>query len=377
MVKAAASPTLELIRRAVEDQRVRELPDQELLQRFHAQQDQVAFHAVLRRHGPMVLDVCRGVLGNEADAEDAFQATFLILAGKAGSIRKSASLGSWLHGVAYRTALKARARSVARQKHEACLPGQASEPHDLSWREVRQAIHEEVCGLPERYRTPLVLCYLEGATQEAAAIQLKLAKSTLRERLERGRTFLRTRLLRRGLGPAALLVAAVWPAANASACVPISVVTSTIKAASLIAAGKAVAQSAISAQVAALTEAMLLTKLKIATAFLVIVPLLVGAGAVGYYTQATEQFQAAENPRSDEDNDPSTFNSHERSFPVVGKDRVETSLPMMTPEKMDSSTADAHAPNDTKAVGIKALPPGLARKAADHPGRVAWSKANE
>ena len=94
MVKAAASPILQLIRRVVEDRRVRELPDQELLQRFHAQRDQPAFHALLRRHGPMVLDVCRSVLGDEADAEDAFQATFLILARKADSIRETASLGS-------------------------------------------------------------------------------------------------------------------------------------------------------------------------------------------------------------------------------------------------------------------------------------------
>jgi RNA polymerase sigma factor (sigma-70 family) len=153
MAKAASSLIVQLIRRAAEDPRVRDLSDQELLQRFHAQQDQAAFHALLCRHGPMVLDVCGGVLANEADAEDAFQAAFLILARKAGSIRKTASLGSWLHGVAYRTALKARAQSAERRKHEARVPiRQASEPDDLSWREVRQVLHEELSGLPERYR---------------------------------------------------------------------------------------------------------------------------------------------------------------------------------------------------------------------------------
>src|SRR5262245_54896381 len=118
MAKAAASPILQLIRRVVEETTVRELPDRDLLERFHARQDHTAFHSLLHRHGPMVLDVCRGVLGDGPDAEDAFQASFLILAQKAGSIRKPASLGSWLHGVAHRTALKARAQSAVRQKYE-------------------------------------------------------------------------------------------------------------------------------------------------------------------------------------------------------------------------------------------------------------------
>ena len=187
MVQVRASPILQLIRRTVEDLHVRELPDQDVLQRFHSQHDQAAFQTLLRRHGPMVWEVCCGVLGNEADAEDAFQATFFILARKPNSIRETASLASWLHGVAYRTALKARAQAATRHKHEARVPApQTAEPDDLSWREVRQVLHEEVSGLPERYRAPLVLCYLEGATQEAAALQLKLAKSTLREHLERG-----------------------------------------------------------------------------------------------------------------------------------------------------------------------------------------------
>src|SRR5262245_10703802 len=110
MAKVVSSPILQLIRRVVEDQSVRQLSDHDLVQRFADQRDEAAFHTFLRRHGPMVLDVCRGVLGNEADAEDAFQATFLIFAQKASSIRKAESLGSWLYGVAYRTALKARAQ---------------------------------------------------------------------------------------------------------------------------------------------------------------------------------------------------------------------------------------------------------------------------
>src|SRR5262245_44511297 len=110
MARTASSPILQLIRRTVEDRRVLQLSDRDLLRRFRDRQDEAAFHTLLRRHGPMVLDVCRGVLANEADAEDAFQATFLLLARKAAAIRQAASVGSWLHGVAYRTARKVRAR---------------------------------------------------------------------------------------------------------------------------------------------------------------------------------------------------------------------------------------------------------------------------
>ncbi len=292
IVKAVSSPILQVIHHAVEDRCVRDLPDQELVHRFHAQQDQSAFHALLRRHGAMVLDACRGVLGNDADAEDAFQATFLILARKADSIRKTASVGSWLHGVAKHTALKARAQSATRQKHEARVPlREASEPDDLSWRELRQVLHEELRRLPERYRAPLLLCYLEGATQDAAAAQLNLAKSTLRERLERGRALLRTRLMRRGLGPAALLIAVAWPAAHGSSSVPVSLVVSTVKAATGFAAGSAAA-SVVSAKVAAITEgvlnAMFLTKLKIASLVLLVVAATLGAGGLLYRTGAAE-----------------------------------------------------------------------------------------
>src|SRR5262247_2010959 len=288
MAKVVSSPILQLIRRVALDERVRQHSDHDLLQRFDGQGDEAAFHALLLRHGPMVLEVCRGVLGNEADTEDAFQATFLILARKAASIRKTESLGGWLHGVAYRTALKARAQSATRRKNEACAPARPNaEPDDLTWREVRQVLHEELTGLAERYRAPLVACYLEGRTQDEAAAQLGVAKTTLKERLERARSMLRARLVRRGLGPAAVLVATAWPSATASACLPATLVSSTIKAASLFAAGQAAATGVISVKVAALTEGVLKTmfvsKLKIATGGLVAAALVViGIGAVSF-----------------------------------------------------------------------------------------------
>jgi cytochrome c peroxidase len=303
MAKAVSSPILHLIRRVVEDERARQLSDQVLLQQFKEQRDEAAFGTLLYRHGPMVLDVCRGVLHNEADAEDAFQATFLILARKAWSIRKGASVGSWLHGVAHRTALKARAKSSAREKNEARAPvAPASDPDDLAWREVQQVLHEELAGLAERYRAPLVACYLEGKTQEEAAAQLGLAKSTLKERMERGRSLLRARLVRRGLGPAALLAAAAWPAAG-SASVPVTLAAGTVKAGYLFAGGRA-AVTVVSAKVAALTEGvlktMLLTKLKLATVVLVGLALLAaGAGLTRFPARAGEPPTADKPVRTD------------------------------------------------------------------------------
>src|SRR5262245_55824444 len=275
MAKAVSSPILQLIRRLVEDEGVRQLSDQDLLQQFSDHRDEAAFGTLLRRHGPMVLDVCRGVFGNEADAEDAFQATFLVLACKAASIQKRASVGSWLHGVAYRTALKARAQSATRQKNEARSPPRTtSEPDDLTWREMQEILHEELTGLAERYRVPLVACYLEGKTQDEAGAQLGLAKSTLKERLERGRSLLRSRLLRRGLGPAAVLLATAWPSATSAACLPATLASSTIKVASLYAAGQGPPGGVISVKVAALTEGVLrsmwLTKTKITAAVLLV-----------------------------------------------------------------------------------------------------------
>src|SRR5262245_30783040 len=218
MAKTAYSAILQFIRRISVDPRMRVSPDQELLQRLPGEQDEAAFEAILRQHGPIVLDVCRGVLANEADAEDAFQATFLVLARKAASIRKAATLASWLHGVAYRTALKARAESAQRRKHEAHVPERpASGPDSLTWTEVRGVLHEELNRLSERHRRPLVLCYLQGKTQDEAAALVGLSKGTLKRRLERGRALLRERLVRRGLGPAALLLASGWPAATATA----------------------------------------------------------------------------------------------------------------------------------------------------------------
>src|SRR4051794_2696929 len=199
MPSPGISSIRQMLHRIVEDQQLRELPDHELLRRFQGERDETAFHSLVSRHGPMVLDVCRGVLSAETDVEDAFQATFLILARKAASIRQAASVAAWLHGVAYRTALKARSNSAARQHHESQAVARQTEATDeLTWREVREVLHEEINGLAERHRAPLVLCYLEGKGQDEAAALLGLPKGTLKGRLERARELLRLRLVRGG-----------------------------------------------------------------------------------------------------------------------------------------------------------------------------------
>jgi RNA polymerase sigma factor (sigma-70 family) len=292
MTRTAASPILHLIRRVAEDQRLKDLPDQELLRHFLTGHDKAAFDALLRRHGPMVLAVCGNVLGNEQDAEDAFQATFLVLAQKAGEIRKTSSVGSWLYGVAYRTAMRARTSSAKRRKHEARIPSRTVTPpgDDLTWREVQQLLYAELNRLPERHRAPLVHCYLEGKSQDETARLLGVSRPALKKRLEVGRALLRTRLVRQGLGPAAVLAVSAWPSAKAAALIPLALADSTVKGAGLIGAGEAV-KGLISPNVLALAEgvlkAMFLTKLKLVSA--VVLTALVGAGLVGWSYQATAQ----------------------------------------------------------------------------------------
>jgi RNA polymerase sigma factor (sigma-70 family) len=215
-------------------------PDRELLERFTALREGPAFEALLRRYGPMVLGVCRRVLGNSHDAEDAFQATFLVLAGKAASICKREALGSWLYGVAYRVAAKARGQAAARRRHEGQVsPAAAADPlAELSGRELLTVLDEELRGLPERARLPLVLCYLQGLTCDEAARRAGWSLRTFKRRLEDARQSLRGRLARRGLGvPAALMATGLTQAAAPA--VPAPLAGATVRAALSRAAGKA------------------------------------------------------------------------------------------------------------------------------------------
>jgi cytochrome c peroxidase len=278
MAQTTSHPILHVIRRLASKERMLQMSDQDLLQQFQEHKDEAAFASLVHRHGGMVWGVCRGLLRNEADAEDAFQATFLVLAGKANSIRKSAALACWLHGVAHRISLDARSRSACRQRNEIARPGrEAFESDDLSWREVQQVLHEELAGLDERYRGPLVICYLEGKTQDQAADQLGVAKSTVKEWLERGRALLRARLVRRGLGSTAILAAATLPT-FASEFVPAGLASNAAKAATSL----AVAPANVTALTRGMLETFSLTKLKMVSVILLcIASLAAGGGLLG------------------------------------------------------------------------------------------------
>jgi RNA polymerase sigma factor (sigma-70 family) len=226
--------------------------DRELLDRFLAGHDEAAFRTLVERHGAMVLGICRRVLRNAHDAEDATQATFLVLARKAASVRNRESVASFLHGVAFHVATNLKrdlARQSAREAFSVREATQADTANDASWREVQAVLDEELARLPEHYRCPLILCYLEGKTRDEAAGQLGWGLATLRGRLERGRERLRARLTRRGLTLSAALLATALTESSTPAALPPTLLRLTVKAGLLQAGGEGA-----SARVSALAE---------------------------------------------------------------------------------------------------------------------------
>jgi serpin B len=254
--------------------------DGELLERFAGRREEAAFEALLQRHGPMVWNVCCRVLANASDAEDAFQATFLVLVRKAKSIARRDSVGSWLHGVAYRVSLDARAAAARRRAYERQGAGQAARelPVDTSWAEVRQVLDEELCRLPEKYRAPLVLCYLEGKTNDEAASQLGWTRGTVAGRLSRARDLLRSRLTRRGLTLPAAALGAILTDQAASAAVPAGLLQLTTKAATT-----GGASSSVVALAEGVLHTMFVTRLKLAGVVLAV--LLILGGGAGWFWQ--------------------------------------------------------------------------------------------
>jgi RNA polymerase sigma factor (sigma-70 family) len=266
------------------------LTDRQLLERFATGKGEAAFGALVARHGPMVLNVCETVLGNSHDAEDAFQASFLILAKKSRSIRNPDLLGNWLYGVARRTAQKARARRTRSRRreagegvmaHAAVVLGRAE--HELVHREQIAALYEEVDRLPRNLRGPIVLCYLEGLTHHEAARHLRWPVGTVRSRMARGRNVLEARLNRRGLAFEAM-GAAIEAGRAAMVAVPHALASSTARSAIALATGAA--PGLVSREVLTLIEevlrAMFVTKLMriVAAAFAILCVATATAGIV-------------------------------------------------------------------------------------------------
>jgi RNA polymerase sigma factor (sigma-70 family) len=291
MAAARLQSVLLHLRRLVASQAANKLPDEELLEQFVRQREETAFAALVQRHGPMVLSVCRRVLAQQQDAEDACQATFLVLARKAAAIRKRGSLASWLHGVAYRVARKlgAGAAHAAVPVEAAELVASSDPAAEAAWRETRAVLDEELEQLPARYRAPLTLCYLEGLTQAEAARQLGWGAGVLRGRLDRGRECLRARLVKRGVTVPAALVGGTLAGAEVTAAVPAAVVAAVARAAVLLAAGQAA--GADLARVGALAELVLrglaISKAKTAAAVVLVLACLgLGAGVFAYHVAA-------------------------------------------------------------------------------------------
>ena len=280
------------------------LNDGELLERFLQNRSadngsaELAFAALVERHGAMILRVCRGVLTEPHEAEDAFQATFLVLATRAAAIRRVHSIGPWLHGVALRVAACARSAAARRQRHErrrAEMRHEAAASEDLDIDCDRdRVLHEELGRLPQRFRAALVLCYLEGLTHDKAAEQLGCPVGTIRSRLATARERLRSRLLRRGIAPAlvpaglaAPEVGVVLESAAVSIAVPSALVDATVRAAVVVGVSKITTGKALSVKAVFLMEKVLknmaLTKLtQIAITLAVVGLVTTGGGLVAY-----------------------------------------------------------------------------------------------
>jgi RNA polymerase sigma factor (sigma-70 family) len=248
--------------------------DNELLARFRSRRDGEAFALLVRRHGPMVLSVCQRVLRGHADAEDAFQATFLVLARRAGVVRPGSCLANWLYGVAYRTAMEARRAAAVRRVKEqkaAEMKPTSVDPIDVS-PELSEVLDRELAALPDLYRSAVVLCDLEGLSRAQAAVRLGWSEGTLSGRLFRARSLLARRLQKYGLTLTSVGFSATV-AGSVAASVPAALTETTVRMGVLVAAGEAVA-SVATAPVQILTEGvmkgLLLAKLKVMTTALIV-----------------------------------------------------------------------------------------------------------
>ena len=273
------------VRRLFEAGTVVGLTERQLLERFASGGDEIAFEALMTRHGPTVLGVCRRVLRDPNDVEDAFQATFLILVRKANSIRRPELLGNWLYGVAFRVSSRARAGAgrmrALEPSDEKVLA--VEDGRDAERRELRSVLDEEINRLPEKFRVPIILCDLEGKTHAEAAQRLRCPVGTVKSRLARARGRLQVRLIRRGLAPSAVLLEMANTLEAAPISVPAALMETTRRVAllSLSTLGRSSLAGGISASVVALAEGGLGTMLFMKFRTVAVISLAAGVVVIG------------------------------------------------------------------------------------------------
>ena len=234
---------------------LKKLKDEELLARFFQTSEEGAFSVLVARYSSLVYGVCKRVLGNATDAEDAFQATFLVLVKKGAKLQQPGRLANWLYGVALRTASHVKSKRAQRNRVEreaGAMPAK-SEVSGMNYEQLWNVLDEEINQLPPKYALPLVLCYLEGKTSVEAATQLGWPEGSMSRRLARAKDLLRVRLTKRGMAMSAVLLAAAVFARPASACAPAQLVAATVKAGTLVAEGAKLSDvvSPFAAQIAA------------------------------------------------------------------------------------------------------------------------------
>jgi RNA polymerase sigma factor (sigma-70 family) len=366
------------------------LSDEQLLDRFVAHRDETAeeaFAELVQRHGPMVLGVCRRILTDAHEAEDAFQAAFLVLARKATSVVRREKVANWLYGVAVRTAREARGRAARRRRREerVSTPLHVEPPDEGLRAELRAILDDELARLPARYRGPVVLCELEGLSRPEAARRLDIPEGTLSSRLARAKAQLRDRLTRRGVTvPAVVLSTALFREAQAVS-LPISLIEATVEAATHVAAGTS-ATAALSASVASLAEgvlkAMLFAKLKGITLGIGVMTAVVSGAVVlaqsGTASKSDAVSSASVTSRTElPANDSSSLSKADRTAIALEKklDRILDALnrlsrPALAPEPELLSRADTDVeltPNTTLAATsapeLQQLPSARARAA--------------
>lgn len=275
MITPRSSRVVAEIRRVVLAGETASLTDAQLLGRFLDHHDESAFAALVHRHGPMVFGVCRRVLHNYQDAEDAFQATFLVLLRRAAQVWPRARVGNWLYGVAFQTARKARVRVARQRQRETHMadPPEPAMPERETWQDVRPVLDQELSRLPDRYRAPVLLCDVEGQTRKEAARQLGLPEGTLSSRLARGRALLARRLTRRGVALSGATLATLTARQAEAVCVPAALACRT--------AGAGVIPEQVMTLTREVLKAMAWSRIKGAALLLLVVGLAVGLAGLG------------------------------------------------------------------------------------------------